>query len=169
MKPFTLPSNKGGVRAVFMEKYPWYEEYPVTPSLFVLNGFLYSLIGLYDFKTLIEDEFFHNRNISQAILESFKDTHDVDLQASYELVSRLYNEGITSASKMLPLFDGGSRTFYDLGHFSQGVQPNVARWDYHAVHLAQLALIMTISDDPVFERFYQYWQGYTKGKVAGHN
>ena len=84
-------------------------------------------------------------------------------------MSRLYNEGITSASKMLPLYDGGSRSFYDLRHFVQGVQPNIARWDYHTTHLSQLALIMTISDDPVFERFYQYWQDYTKGKVADHN
>jgi len=169
LKPFTLPSNKGGVRAIFMEKYPWYEEYPVTPSLFVLNGFLYSLIGLYDFKTLIEEKFFDNGKIPLAVLENYKKTQGVDLQASYELVSKLYREGITSASKMLPLYDGGSRSFYDLRHFVLGVQPNIARWDYHATHLSQLALIMTISDDPVFKRFYQYWQDYTKGKVADHN
>lgn len=27
----------------------WFEEYPTTPGSFVLNGFMYSLIGLHDF------------------------------------------------------------------------------------------------------------------------
>lgn len=27
-----------GVRAIFMDEYPWYEEYPTSPSSFVLNG-----------------------------------------------------------------------------------------------------------------------------------
>lgn len=31
--------------------HPWYEEYPTTPGSYVLNGFMYSLIGLHDFRT----------------------------------------------------------------------------------------------------------------------
>ena len=39
-----------GVRAHFLGQsaLPWYEEYPANPSVFVLNGFIFSLVGLFD-------------------------------------------------------------------------------------------------------------------------
>lgn len=39
-----------GVRTNFLGQsaLPWYEEYPAKPSVFVLNGFIFSLIGLFD-------------------------------------------------------------------------------------------------------------------------
>ncbi|GFS06154.1 D-glucuronyl C5-epimerase [Elysia marginata] len=46
---FTLGSEEGGVRARFMGQLDWYEEYPTVPtSSFVLNGFIFSMMGLYD-------------------------------------------------------------------------------------------------------------------------
>lgn len=169
LKPFTIRSSEGGVKAVFMDRYTWYEEYPTTPSLFVLNGFLYSLIGLYDFKTLIEEQLLDSSGkFLPEVVKRFQQD-GVDIGASYKLVSQLWEDGMTSAKAMLPLYDGGSRTFYDLRHFVLKTQPNVARWDYHATHLCQLALLSTVSDDPVFKQFFDFWQGYTKGKVAEHN
>ncbi len=43
-------SQTCGVRANFLGQVglPWYEEYPVLPSVYVLNGFIFSLVGLYD-------------------------------------------------------------------------------------------------------------------------
>ena len=38
LKPFKLPTNKGGVVSHFMGKLKWYEEYPTNPNSFVLNG-----------------------------------------------------------------------------------------------------------------------------------
>ncbi len=32
----------------------WYEEYPTSPPTFVLNGFMYSLLGLFDLKDALE-------------------------------------------------------------------------------------------------------------------
>ena len=46
--PFKKDTTEGGVRNRFLNKYVWYEEYPFTEGLYVLNGFMYSLIGLYD-------------------------------------------------------------------------------------------------------------------------
>ena len=48
LRPFTKMTYEGGVRNMFMGQYVWYEEYPFVEGLFVLNGFMYSLIGLYD-------------------------------------------------------------------------------------------------------------------------
>lgn len=52
LKPFKVLSNNGGVLSEFMNLYPWYEEYPTVPPIFILNGFMYSLIGLYDLFSL---------------------------------------------------------------------------------------------------------------------
>lgn len=52
LKPFKVLSKDGGVLSEFMNLYPWYEEYPTIPPIFILNGFMYSLIGLYDLFSL---------------------------------------------------------------------------------------------------------------------
>ncbi|GLH02048.1 D-glucuronyl C5-epimerase [Gryllus bimaculatus] len=52
LRPFRVASADGGVLATFLGKFPWYEEYPTRPASFVLNGFIYSLLGLYDLKTI---------------------------------------------------------------------------------------------------------------------
>lgn len=64
---------------------------------FVLNGFIYSLIGLYDAWKLCGDE---------------------------QKAKELYLEGLSSLKKMLPLFDAGSGSFYDLRHASLNGQVN---------------------------------------------
>lgn len=54
------PDEACGVRANFLGQstLPWYEEYPVVPSVFVLNGFIYSLVGLYDLSKVGNDKSF---------------------------------------------------------------------------------------------------------------
>ena len=52
VKVFNISSSEGGVRAVFMDKYEWYEEYPTNPLTFILNGFMCLLLGLYDLKSV---------------------------------------------------------------------------------------------------------------------
>ena len=144
---FDVPSADGGVLAKFADKYAWYEEYPTTPSVFVLNGFIYSLIGLYDLKSVVNEEDAREAN-------------------------RLYAEGMTSLKQLLPLFDTGSGTMYDLRHYALGSAPNLARWDYHTTHINQLLLLATIEEDPndsLFQDTAQRWIGYMKGQRAPHN
>lgn len=50
----------------------------------------------------------------------------------------LFEQGMRSLKKLLPLFDMGSTTSYDLRHFTLNVAPNIARWDYHATHVNQV-------------------------------
>ena len=78
---FNISSRKGGLKAVFMDRYVWYEEYPTNPPSFILNGFMFSLLGLYDLQYV-----------------------SVKLQAH---VSQLFKEGLESLAAMLPLYDSG--------------------------------------------------------------
>ncbi|KAM9494416.1 D-glucuronyl C5-epimerase B isoform 1-T2 [Clarias gariepinus] len=142
--PYKVPSEKHGVKAVFMNKYDWYEEYPTTPSSFVLNGFIYSLIGLYDLAQTASEE--EGRE-----------------------AARLYAKGMESLKAMVPLYDTGSGTIYDLRHFMLGTAPNLARWDYHTTHINQLQLLASIDDSPIFRDFAKRWKSYMKGGRAKHN
>ena len=64
----------------------------------------------------------------------------------------------------------GTGTFYDLRHFTiPGIAPNRARWDYHAVHIAQLLNLGTLDPDPIFNTTAKRWLGYTVGDWASHN
>ncbi|NXO27614.1 GLCE epimerase, partial [Cisticola juncidis] len=132
--PFKLPAERGGVKAVFMERHEWYEEYPTSPSSFVLNGFMYALIGLYDLKETAGGQ-----------------------------------RGAASLKPMLPLFDTGSGSVYDLRHFMLGTAPNLARWDYHTTHINQLQLLGSVDDAPVFKEFVKRWKSYLRGGRAKHN
>lgn len=158
MALFDVPSADGGIVAKFMDRHVWYEEYPTTPPSFVLNGFMYSLIGLYD-------------------VSATAGPGDDGRQTA----TRLYSSGIASLRSMLPLFDTGSGTVYDLRHLTlgTGAVPNRARWDYHATHVGQLLLLSsllqtgsTATDEPTaaeFRTVANRWLGYMKGKLAPHN
>lgn len=73
-----------------------YEEYPTSPASFVLNGFIYSLLGLYDL----------NATVPASLSRD---------------AGHLYEQGMISLKKMLLLFDTGSGTIYDLRHFTLGM------------------------------------------------
>ncbi|XP_031641142.1 D-glucuronyl C5-epimerase B [Contarinia nasturtii] len=144
LKPFRIPSRQGGVLAKFMGKYDWYEEYPTTPASFVLNGFIYSLLGLYDLNA----------------------TAPLNLSREAAI---LFDQGMISLKKMLLMYDTGSGSVYDLRHITLGLEPNIARWDYHATHVNQLLLLATIDRDPLISRVADRWRRYMLGKRAPHN
>nr|CAD7196457.1 unnamed protein product [Timema douglasi] len=93
LRPFRVTSAEGGVLSSFLGKFPWYEEYPTIPASFVLNGFIYSLLGLYDLKTISSPDY-------------VKEAAD------------LFDQGMSSLKRLLLLYDTGSGTSYDLRHFT---------------------------------------------------
>ncbi|XP_042214711.1 D-glucuronyl C5-epimerase B-like [Homarus americanus] len=140
---FSVNATRGGVRTYFPGGYVWYEEYPTNPSLFVLNGFIYSLLGLYDLKEFSGD----SSNIS----------------------GDLFEDGMRSLKRLLPLYDTGWGSLYDLRHFTTHVPPNRARWDYHTTHITQLLLLASIDTDPVISSTAQRWKDYMNGHRSKHN
>ncbi|ULU00627.1 hypothetical protein L3Y34_001226 [Caenorhabditis briggsae] len=148
---FKTNSSEGGVRAEFFG-YIWYEEYPTTPGSFVLNGFLYSLIGLYDLSKL-----------------DVSGIYDDSAKTKVKEAQEMYSVGIRSLKQLLPLYDTGSGTIYDLRHVALGTAPNLARWDYHAVHVYLLKWIAGLEKDEFLNKTADRWIGYAYGKRAKHN
>ncbi|CAM1311944.1 GLCE (predicted) [Pycnogonum litorale] len=147
-KLYRVPSENHGIMTKFENNYIWFEEYPTVPSSYVLNGFMYSLIGLYDVKTVCP-----LRRKGRLCTDA----------------NKLYEEGVKTLRKMLSLYDSGSGSIYDLKHYTLGSAPNLARWDYHSTHINQLLLFSTIESDPIFETTAERWISYMKGKRAAHN
>jgi len=144
LEPFNIDSKDGGVRASFLGVHTWYEEYPTSPPTFILNGFMYALLGLYDLFTT---------------------------DPANTVAKNLFDKGMESLESLLPFYDSGSATFYDLRHFTMKTSPKIARWDYHTTHINQLLLLASIhnhSSKQLMETA-ERWRGYMVGKKASHN
>ncbi|VDK85514.1 unnamed protein product [Litomosoides sigmodontis] len=141
---FKAEAAKGGVLNELFG-HPWFEEYPTTPGTFVLNGFLYSLIGLYDFSQVSNSQNAENDSTT------------------------LFSVGLESLRIFLPLFDSGSGTFYDLRHLGVKMAPNLARWDYHSVHIYLLKWLYIITKDEFLNETANRWASYATGHRAKHN
>jgi hypothetical protein len=141
LNPFAVPASKGGVLAMLFDKLPWYEEYPTNPSSFVLNGFVYAILGAYDLA-----EFTGN-----------------------EEAREIYRVGIESLKIALPLYDLGRCTAYDLTHVTTGkFAPNIARQSYHFIHV-QLLSALNILEGGIFDDVVERWHFYLKGWGVRHN
>lgn len=142
LKLFSRPVKAGGLLRKFEGKFWFYEEYPTEPASYVLNGFIYSLVGLYD----------------------------VAAVSGSRKAKKLYDRGIQTLRRMISLYDLGNRTAYDLTHLTtEGNAPNVARWGYHSTHLLVLSVICAIENDPIFQSVLERWIGYAKGITAKTN
>ncbi|XGW17836.1 hypothetical protein V3C99_002445 [Haemonchus contortus] len=148
---FEKDASAGGIRNKLFG-YDWYEEYPTTPGSFVLNGFIYSLIGLYDFKSVKVNS------------EAPEEVH-----SGVERASRMFSTGMDSLRALLPLYDTGSGSIYDLRHVGLHTAPNLARWDYHAVHVYLLKWLVQITGDKSLNETADRWIAYSWGRKAKHN
>ena len=106
LKPFKGYTHQGGLKARFLDKYDWFEEYPTNPNSFVLNGFMYALLGLYDLWQTIEEYSTTVINDENNPLNPIQDSKS------------LFEQGLKSLVSLLPLYDTGSGTTYDLRHVS---------------------------------------------------
>jgi len=87
LKPFLKKVNEGGILSYFWGR-PFYEEYPTNPPSFTLNGFMFSLIGLYDMAVILKSN----------------------------TAKTLFNNGIKTLEFILPFYDLGPECDYHLGH-----------------------------------------------------
>lgn len=129
--PYQITVAEGGVLTYFMGL-PFYEEYPTrTPSL-VLNGFMFSLFGLYDL----------------SCLEC----------AGSEKAKELFEQGVCTLEKVLPMYEGGYCSRYDLAYITAAPRRGHKDPLYHPIHVNQLIAMNSIHPSDVFEHYINEWK-----------
>lgn len=139
----TTPITEGGVLATLGEvdeKYEdliIFEEYVTNPKSYTLNGFMFSLLGLYDWSRL--------------------DARTSDRAKYY------FNRGIESLNEILHLYDVGGITSYDLSHItsSNTIPPFIIPF-YHAVHIYQLHALYTVTGERSLKHYGDLFKQYVE-------
>ena len=125
------PVAHGGVMTTLedldpsLSRYIFFEEYISAPSNYTLNGYLFALLGLYDWSRLPSD-----------------------INARQSLADDYFRKGIETLIPLLPYYDAGSWSSYDLGYITFGAkQPNLSN-SYHGVHIYLLNAIYSVTGIP---------------------
>jgi heparosan-N-sulfate-glucuronate 5-epimerase len=129
--PFQINIADGGVCRYDKEGNIFYEEYPTIEPSCVLNGFISSLWGLYDYAVYT--------NNSEA--------------------KGLFDQGINSLKSSLNLYDTGYWSRYSL--FRKPGVSNLASPYYHQEHITQLRATAILTNEPHFEETAKRWEKYS--------
>jgi len=110
-----------------------FEEYPTQPPGYTLNGFMFAMLGVYDWSRLPA--------------------------ARSEAAAKYFPETVRSLHVILPYYDLGGFTAYDLRHITYNKQPTIGV-NYHATHVYLLHALVSITRDPVLRKYEQLWASY---------
>lgn len=116
--------------------YIFFEEYISKPHNYTLNGFMFTLLGLYDWKALNDKYKFDKEKVAEEYFES----------------------GVESLAKVLPYYDIDGFSAYDLGHLTFDVRPHIGI-GYHGVHIYLLHVLHELTgvrELQVFENIWRY-------------
>lgn len=131
LRPYYISVADGGILESFMGL-PFYEEYPTKIPSMVLNGFMFSLFGLYD-------------------LSCIQGSHSEDAK-------RLFESGVDTLEKILPMYEGGYCSRYDLAYITAAPRQGHKDPLYHRIHVNQLIALNSIRRSKVFEHYIQEWK-----------
>jgi hypothetical protein len=135
------PKEKGGVLTTLKDinpnwkKHIFLEEYVTTPNNYTLNGYMFTLLGLYDWSQIATNEYGKKDALAY------------------------FNSGIQSLKLLLPKYDIGGFTAYDLYHITKKKPPHLLP-SYHAVHIYELHALYSITKDPVLKSYEKKWASY---------
>ncbi|MDQ0255339.1 hypothetical protein J2S74_002721 [Evansella vedderi] len=139
------PVSRGGTMDTMkdlhpsLDKYIIFEEYPINPASYTLNGFMFTLLGIYDW---------------------WKVTSTCNSKVS-NLAGDYFKQGIKTLKHILPYYDLGEHTTYDLAHLVYGLEPKVAGY-YHKVHIYLLYVLHSITGENILKHYFQLWSSYVK-------
>jgi len=123
--PFSLPVSEGGVTS-FTDFGAFYEEYTASIPTLVLNGMIFSLLGVYDYIR---------------VFPQHKSAHDI------------FSRGIRTLKNILPSYDLGFWSRYNLCQAEWYPRIDPATILYHRLHIAQMKLLHRITDDNIFQYY----------------
>ena len=127
---FRKTIDEGGVTFIDKNGNVWFEEYIIPPYSHVLNGFIWSIWGVYDFYKVTEDQFAKNLFIrSTETLSKNLAKYDIGFWSLYAL----------SPTKLLKL---------------------IASPFYHELHIVQLEIMYLLTSQETFKIFRDKWLSY---------
>ncbi|MFC6619354.1 D-glucuronyl C5-epimerase family protein [Deinococcus radiophilus] len=114
------------------------DEYPNQPSTYTLNGALFAMLGLYDLSVTAPEA-----------------TTRQDAQ-------RMLDNSLEAMNHLLPLYDIGGFTSYDLAHITLKLEgPHVAP-RYHAAHIYLLHALYEATGKGSLKLYETRWSSYVK-------
>jgi len=105
---------------------PFYEEYAASVPTLVMNGLIFALFGIYDFKRVFPD----NRT-----------------------ADKLFSSGISTLEKILPEYDLGFWSKYNLCKAEWYPEIDPATIRYQRLHVEQLQVLYKITKSAVFDKY----------------
>lgn len=124
---FTKPVGEGGVTC-FSNWGPFYEEYTADVPTMVLNGKIFALCGLYDFVRVFPE----NRT-----------------------AKALFENGVETLVKILPQYDMGFWSRYNLCDASWYPEIDPATISYQRLHVTQLDMMHRLTGEDIFKQYAQ--------------
>ncbi|MCZ4407259.1 D-glucuronyl C5-epimerase family protein [Cryomorphaceae bacterium 1068] len=116
-----IPFEKGGVARIKGKNFYWIEEYPTNEPSFVLNGFVYSIFGIYDYwKFSSSEEAKSMFELTVNTLLNSLGEYDIGYWSVYdvlkrELVKKYYQKNV-HVPQMMALYNlTGEQSFLDYG------------------------------------------------------
>ena len=132
---FSVPVARGGIMDAYDSRIT-YEEYPAQPAPHVLNGMIFALFGVWDL---------------------------VRAQPDDARAAEIFERGMGSVEALLPLYDTGWWSLYDLYHLELATPRNPCTAHYHEIHIKQLAIMHAITGREPFDAFARRWAAYQDG------
>jgi len=131
------PVSEGGTMTTLkdlhksLDGYVFFDEYPIIPSAYTLNGFMFTMIGLYDWSQV-----------------------DPESEAKH-----YFNKSLITLKHILKYYDIGGMTTYDMSFITHKITP-VVNPRYHQVHVHLLDALYDITNDEKIKNYRDLWAGY---------
>ena len=135
------PVEKGGTLSTLesldpsLKHYIIFDEYPTVPETHTLNGFIFSMLGVYDWWQVEPNK--------------------------HKKAEKYFNESVKTLKVILPYYDAGGFPTYDLAFITHDIKPtyNVG---YQVFHVSLLNAIYSITKDPYFDFVKRVWSSYVE-------
>ncbi len=127
---FTTPVEDGGVTS-FTKWGPFYEEYTSSEPTMVLNGKIFALCGLHEFIRVFPNN---------------------------TLAKKLFYDGLETLKKVLPKYDIGFWSRYNLCKAEWHPKVDPATISYQRLHVNQLNMLFQLTGEHIFKQFSQKFE-----------
>jgi hypothetical protein len=138
-----IPVSMGGVMDTLTDLNPnWnryiiFEQYPVEPASYTLNGFMFTLLGCYDWWQLDPG----------------------GAEGSSKIAVEAFAAGMKTLDTILKYYDIGGFATYDLGYITHQARPVLDPF-YFAVDIYLLHALYSITGDETLKEYERLWTSY---------